>query len=43
MLFRILFPQDPLVDQNHSAAVDVIQVAQILRLMVELIKPPRKS
>lgn len=40
ILFRILFPQDPLVDQNHSAAVDVIQVAQILRLMVELIKPP---
>lgn len=40
ILFRILFPQDPLVDQNHSAAVDVIQVAQILRLTVELIKPP---
>ncbi len=40
ILFRIVFPQDPLVDQHHSAAVDVIQVAQILRLMVELIKPP---
>lgn len=40
ILFRILFPQDPLVAQNHSAAVDVIQVVQILRLMVELIKPP---
>ena len=40
ILFRILFPQDPSVDQNHSAAVDVIQVAQNLRLMVELIKPP---
>lgn len=37
-LFRILFPQDPLVDQNHSGAVDTIQVAQILRLIFELIK-----
>ena len=38
--FQILIPQDPLVDRNHSAAVDVIQVAQVLPLMVELIKPP---
>ena len=27
ILFRILFPQDPLLDLNHSAAVDAIQVA----------------
>jgi hypothetical protein len=41
-LFRILFPQDPLVDQNHSAAVDVIQLAQILRLLAELSKSPKE-
>lgn len=40
ILFRAFFPQDPLVDQNHSAAVNVAQLAQILRLLVELITPP---
>lgn len=40
VLFRILFPQDPLVDQNHSAVVDAIQLAQILRLSAELFKSP---
>lgn len=37
-LFRCLFPQHPLVDKNHSAAVDSIQLAQIVRLLVELAK-----
>ena len=38
-LFRILFPQHPLVDKNHSAAVDALQLAQITRLFVEFSKP----
>jgi hypothetical protein len=41
-LFRILFPRDPLVDQNHSAAVDAIQLAQIIRLLAELSKPVKE-
>ena len=42
ILFRILFPRHPLVDQNHSAAVDSIQLAQIIRLIGELTKPPKQ-
>jgi hypothetical protein len=38
-LFRILFPQHPLADKNHSAAVDALQLAQITRLFVEFSKP----
>ena len=41
-LFRVLFPQDPLIDQNHSAVIDAIQLAQILRLSAELTKAPKK-
>lgn len=41
-VFRILFPQDPLVDLNHTAAVDAIQTAQILRLLAELTKSPKE-
>jgi hypothetical protein len=37
-LFRILFPKDPLVDKNHSAAIDVIQLAKMARLVAELTK-----
>jgi hypothetical protein len=40
-LFRILFPTDRLVDKNHSAAVDALQLAQVARLMAELSKPPK--
>ena len=41
-LFRVLFPQDPLIDQNHSAVIGAIQLAQILRLSAELTKAPKK-
>jgi hypothetical protein len=37
-VFRLLFPQDPLVDCNHSAAVDALQLARILRLAAEMTK-----
>lgn len=37
-MLRALFPKDPLVDQNHSAFVDAMQLAQILRLVAELSK-----
>ena len=39
--FRVLFPQDNLIDQNHLAVIDAIQLAQILRLSAELTKTLR--
>ncbi|KFY20808.1 hypothetical protein V491_03408 [Pseudogymnoascus sp. VKM F-3775] len=39
LVFRVLFPSHPLVDQNHSAAVDTLQLAAITRLAFELSKP----
>jgi hypothetical protein len=39
-IFRILFPQDPLVDKNHSAVVDALQLARVVNLLVELAKSP---
>jgi hypothetical protein len=39
-IFRLLFPQDPLVDCNHSAAIDSLQLARILQLAAELAKKP---
>lgn len=41
-VFRLLFPQDPLVDCNHSAAVDALQLARILRLAAEMTKEARE-
>ena len=42
LVFRILFTEDLLVDLNHSAAVDAIQNAQILRLLLaDLSKNPK--
>ena len=41
-LFRVLFPQDSLIDQNHSAVIDAIQLAQILQLSAKLIKAPKE-
>jgi hypothetical protein len=41
-LFRILFPSDPFVDLNHSAAVDTMQLVQIFRLLAALLEPPEK-
>jgi len=38
-LFRVFFPNHSLVDQNHSAAVDSLQLATITRLTYELSKP----
>jgi hypothetical protein len=38
-VFQVMFPQDPLVAQNHSAAVDAIQLARIIRQMAELSNP----
>jgi hypothetical protein len=38
-LFRVFFPNHSLVDQNHSAAVDSLQLAIITRLTYELSKP----
>jgi hypothetical protein len=38
-LFRLLFPRDPLVDKNHSATIDCLQLARIVRLVAELAKP----
>jgi len=35
-------PQDPLIDQNHSAVINPIQLAHILRLSAELTKAPKK-
>lgn len=39
LVFRVLFPSHPLADQNHSAAVDTLQLAAITRLAFELSKP----
>jgi len=39
-IFRLLFPQDPLVDCNHSAVIDSLQLARILQLAAELAKKP---
>lgn len=39
LVFRVMFPQDPLVAQNHSAAVDAIQLARIIRQMADLSNP----
>lgn len=39
-MFRLLFPQDPLVDCNHAAVVDALQLARLLRLAAELCKEP---
>lgn len=39
-LFRILFPRDPLVDKHHSAVIDCLQLARIVRLIAELAKRP---
>jgi hypothetical protein len=39
-MFRLLFPQDPLVDCNHTATVDALQLARLLRLVAELCKEP---
>jgi len=41
-LFRILFPSDPLVDLNHSAVIDAMQLIQIFKLMAALLEPPEK-
>lgn len=41
-LFQSLFPQHPLVDMNHSASVDAIQLAHLVRLVVELHKPVKE-
>lgn len=41
-VFRVLFPTHPLVDQNHSAAPDTIQLALITQLAFELSKPPQQ-
>lgn len=38
-LFRILFPSDPLVDLNHSAAIDAMQLVRLVRFMTELFQP----
>lgn len=37
-IFRVLFPQHPLVDCNHSAAIDSLQLARILQPAAELAK-----
>ena len=42
ILFPILFPQDPLIGQNHSGVIDAIQMAQIFRLLAKLAKAPEK-
>lgn len=42
ILFPILFPQDPLVGQNHSGVIDAIQMARIFRPLAELAKVPEK-
>lgn len=39
-MFRVLFPKNSLVDQNHSAAVDAVQTAHVLKLLAELTKNP---
>src|SRR5215469_10420744 len=39
-MFRLHFPQDPLVDCNHTAVVDALQLARLLRLAAELCKEP---
>ncbi|RFU27262.1 hypothetical protein B7463_g9080, partial [Scytalidium lignicola] len=39
ILFRALFPQSPLTDNNHVALIDTMQLAQIFRLIAELSKP----
>ena len=39
VLFRALFPLNPLTDRNHVALVDVMQLAQIFHLVKELSKP----
>jgi hypothetical protein len=40
LLYRVLFPRSPLVDKNHRATVDSMQLSEILRLVAELCQPP---
>ena len=37
LVFRVLFPEDSLVDLNHSATLDAVQMVQIVKLVAELI------
>jgi len=42
LVFRVLFPKNSLVDLNHTAAVDAVQVTHILKLLAELTKDPEQ-
>lgn len=42
VIFPLLFPNDPLVGQNHRARPDALMCRKIVRLIRELIKPPKE-
>lgn len=42
IIFPLLFPNDPLVGQNHPARPDALMCRKIVRLIRELIKSPKE-
>ena len=42
IIFPLLFPNDPLVGQNHRACPDALMCRKIVGLIRKLIKPPKE-
>lgn len=43
IIFPLLFPNDPLIGQNHRARPDALMCRKIVGLIRELIKPPKEQ